>query len=72
MIGPVNTIKSQSKYFVRIVPGSVKATDLAKQIRAQLRKQIPQEEIPVFNQLSLDDIIRIIPPSGGDLPQETK
>jgi predicted ribosome quality control (RQC) complex YloA/Tae2 family protein len=72
IIGPEDAIKKQSKYYVHMVPGNLKSSDLAKQLRSQLRQKIPKEEIPIFNQISLDDLIRIIPSSGGNLTPETK
>jgi predicted ribosome quality control (RQC) complex YloA/Tae2 family protein len=72
IIGPEDAIKKRSKYYVHMIPGKLKSSDLAKHLRSQLRQKIPQEEITIFNQISLDDLIRIIPSSGGDLTPESK
>ncbi len=62
--GPPNVIKKQSENYVVLVPGEEKSGKLAKEIKEKFIKFGKTDEIEKIKEISLDDIIRIIP-SGG-------
>jgi len=57
--GPLSAIKKHSQNFVRVVPGGLKKSELAREVRTRLQA----EGVDV----SLDELERALPPGKGDI-----
>jgi len=60
--GPLSVVEQQSKVAVQIVPGSVKKSDLARKVQAQLRA--------AGAEVSIDELMRALPPGKGEIKKQ--
>ncbi|MHA1916811.1 MAG: ribosome rescue protein RqcH [Candidatus Ranarchaeia archaeon] len=67
IIGPKEAITKQTDLFVEIIPGRLKTTDLSKKVRNEFRLRLSDKEKHALDQINLDDLIRILPSSGGEI-----
>jgi predicted ribosome quality control (RQC) complex YloA/Tae2 family protein len=60
--GPESSILMQTKVFVRLIPGKMKVSDAAKQLRKQFASQVPELIREQVQAMSIDEIIAALPP----------
>lgn len=65
--GPVEAIANQTKAYVEIVQGAQKSSQLAKQIRHQLSKKVPDDLKRSVTAIPLEEIQRFIPLGRGKM-----
>ena len=65
--GPVEAISKQTSNFVEIVPGKRSSSELAKQIRRLLAKEVPKTLEKRVLEIPLEEIQRFIPSGRGAL-----
>lgn len=64
--GPKSAIQQLTEIWITLVPGSVKISDIAKQIRKQFANRAPVELKQKILGLSIDEIIALLPPGPAD------
>lgn len=67
LVGPYNSVKKQTDYFVTIRPGDKKSSELAKIIKMKILKKAKPEEKSVVENILLDEFQRIIPSGKGEV-----
>jgi predicted ribosome quality control (RQC) complex YloA/Tae2 family protein len=60
--GPESSILVQTKVFVRLIPGKMKVSDAAKQLRKQFANQVPELIREQVQAMNIDEIIAALPP----------
>jgi hypothetical protein len=60
--GPESSIQLQTKVLVRLIPGKMKVSDAAKQLRKQFASQVPELIRGQVQAMNLDEIIAALPP----------
>ena len=68
--GPESSIQLQTKVFVRLIPGKMKVSDAAKQLRKQFASQVPELISGQVQAMSIDEIIAALPPGPITLVSE--
>ncbi len=64
--GPEEAIKLKTKIYALLIPGKIKVSDAAKQIRKQFADQVSEELKKQVHVLSVDEIIAVLPPGSVD------
>jgi predicted ribosome quality control (RQC) complex YloA/Tae2 family protein len=68
--GPESSIQAQTKVLVRLIPGKMKVSDAAKQLRKQFASQVPESIRGQVQAMNLDEIIAALPPGPVTLESE--
>ncbi|NOZ81705.1 MAG: fibronectin-binding domain-containing protein [Candidatus Micrarchaeota archaeon] len=65
--GPVQAVRKHAKYFVTVVPGNMKQSDVAKTVKIKiLQKSLPEDK-KLIEEIDLSEFQRLIPPGEGDV-----
>ncbi|HDD67310.1 MAG TPA: DUF814 domain-containing protein [Candidatus Thorarchaeota archaeon] len=67
MAGPPSAISVQTKYHLRIAPGNMKKGQLVKEILNRLKRLASDDEIFLIEEIPQEDIMRVLPPGGGQV-----
>jgi len=67
--GPVDAIAFQTNFYVEVVPGEQKSSQLAKKIRHQLSKKVSEDLKRTVTAIPLEEIQRFIPLGRGKMKQ---
>jgi predicted ribosome quality control (RQC) complex YloA/Tae2 family protein len=67
--GPADAIAVQTKFYVEVVPGEQKSSQLAKKIRHQLSKKVSEDLKRSVTAIPLEEIQRFIPLGRGKIEQ---
>ncbi len=67
MSGPVEAVAAQCNVFVKIIPSSDKKGQLVKEIVHALQKALPDEQKHLMDQIPQEDVMRVLPPGGGQI-----
>jgi predicted ribosome quality control (RQC) complex YloA/Tae2 family protein len=65
--GPEPVIQQKAQSWVSIVPGTMKVSDAAKQLRAYFTKKVSSELQDQVKKLTIDEIIAVLPPGPVEL-----
>ncbi len=65
--GPLKSVKSKTKYYILIRPGSTDASELTKQIKGIIVPKAKPEDRKWIDGISSEEIRRLIPGGTGDL-----
>jgi len=65
--GPTEAVRSQTAWYVEIVPGKTPASKLSKQILYELAAKAPQRLIEDMRRIELNEIQKFIPAGRGDI-----
>lgn len=65
--GPKSSVKSRTKYYVIIRPGSKDATDLTKEIKAKIVPKAKPDDRKWIDRINSEEIRRLIPGGTGDI-----
>ena len=68
--GPPDAIKTQTDFYVQIIPGKTKKGQLVKRIINGLKQQVPEEHKIILDQIPQEEIMRVLPPGDGELVNE--
>ncbi|MFX1343148.1 MAG: ribosome rescue protein RqcH [Promethearchaeota archaeon] len=68
--GPESVVQQKAQSWVSIIPGTMKVSDAAKQLRAYFTKNLPPELQDQVKTLTIDEIIAVLPPGPVDLRHE--
>ncbi len=63
--GPPSAVEANTQYSVRILPGTVKKSQLVREVIGRLRKQVPEESAETVDQIPQEDWMRVLPPGDG-------
>ncbi|MCK4550955.1 MAG: DUF814 domain-containing protein, partial [Candidatus Aenigmarchaeota archaeon] len=67
LVGPVDAVLSKTKKTITIIPGTVPAGDLARNIKTALLTQLNKQEQEILKKTSIDAIQRHIPFGKGEI-----
>ncbi len=65
--GPSSAIQNLTEYCVRVIPGQQKKGQLVKEILNSLKRIVPDDKIPLLDQMPQEDMMRVLPPGEGKL-----
>ena len=68
--GPETVVQQKAQSWVAIIPGTMKVSDAAKQLRAYFAKNVSLELRDKVKTLTIDEIIAVLPPGPVDLMLE--
>ncbi|MFQ6010004.1 MAG: NFACT RNA binding domain-containing protein [Candidatus Aenigmatarchaeota archaeon] len=63
--GAVQAVNKNAEYFVTLKPGDISQAELAKQIKKKILIKAMPEDVPLIEEIPLEDIQKLIPPGGG-------
>jgi hypothetical protein len=67
--GPVDAIAHQTKFFMELVPGEQKSSQLAKKVRHSLSKKVSEDLARTVTGIPLEEFQRVIPLGRGKIAQ---
>ena len=65
--GPEPVVQQKAQNWVAIIPGTMKVSDAAKQLRAYFAKNVSPKLQDLVKTLTIDEIIAVLPPGPVDL-----
>jgi predicted ribosome quality control (RQC) complex YloA/Tae2 family protein len=65
MSGPIPAVEAKCDVYVEVQPSEGKKGQLVKDIAAELKRALPEEQRFLVDQIQQEDIMRVLPPGGG-------
>ena len=65
MSGPPSAIATQTEYYVRVIPGTMKKGQLVKELISKLKGIVPEDKAVLVSQIPQEDMMRVLPAGGG-------
>jgi predicted ribosome quality control (RQC) complex YloA/Tae2 family protein len=67
MSGPPTAVETQTEYYVRVIPGTVKKGQLVKELISELKSLVPEDKAVLVSQIPQEDMMRVLPAGGGKI-----